>query len=206
MIVYCGISTGSAAASRPETLPTARSWPEWRYPALQAKLNPNPTAEIELTTNIALPIFFYSLSFSPISLTSANWKIRTPQPQWTRRAARAAVRREKARLRMAKKRAQLKSRPVEEQMAAAERARLHQATYREKNREELRDWEATRRVQFGVEAYKAYEKQQSQRKRNAQERRIAKAIKAGYLPVGYTLDDSQLITMDASDPAGEEST
>ncbi|KAJ7901383.1 hypothetical protein B0H13DRAFT_2336144 [Mycena leptocephala] len=43
---------------------------------------------------------------------------------------RQAVRREKARVRMAMRRAELKSRPLEEQEEAAKHARLHQATYR----------------------------------------------------------------------------
>ncbi|KAJ7823663.1 hypothetical protein B0H13DRAFT_1919537 [Mycena leptocephala] len=59
---------------------------------------------------------------------------------------RQAVRREKARVRMAMRRAELKSRPLEEQEEAAKRARLHQATYRAKNRDDLRKWEAKRRI------------------------------------------------------------
>ncbi|KAJ7830846.1 hypothetical protein B0H13DRAFT_1915744 [Mycena leptocephala] len=45
-----------------------------------------------------------------------------------------------------RRRAELKSRPLEEQEEAAKRARLHQATYRAKNRDDLRKWEAKRRI------------------------------------------------------------
>ncbi|KAJ7735170.1 hypothetical protein B0H16DRAFT_1731434 [Mycena metata] len=74
-------------------------------------------------------------------------------------------------------------------MTAAGRARLHQATYHEKNRDKLATGEATRRVRmykrkFGSEAYAAYEQVQWQRRRNAQDRRDAKAIKAGFYPRG----------------------
>ncbi|KAJ6493308.1 hypothetical protein C8R45DRAFT_989359 [Mycena sanguinolenta] len=47
-------------------------------------------------------------------------------------------RNEKARLRMARKRAELKNRPPEEQAAAAERQRRYQTTFRERNRNDLR--------------------------------------------------------------------
>ncbi|KAJ7086317.1 hypothetical protein C8R43DRAFT_1142433 [Mycena crocata] len=47
-----------------------------------------------------------------------------------------------------RKRAELKSRPIEEQLEAAERARVHQATYREKHRNDLRVWEAQRRIAY----------------------------------------------------------
>ncbi|KAJ7333349.1 hypothetical protein DFH08DRAFT_814461 [Mycena albidolilacea] len=48
------------------------------------------------------------------------------------KAQRRAERNEKARLRMARKRAELKSRPLEEQRIAAKRTKAYQATYREK--------------------------------------------------------------------------
>ncbi|KAJ7080882.1 hypothetical protein C8R43DRAFT_1143053 [Mycena crocata] len=92
-------------------------------------------------------------------------------------------RREKARLRMARKRAELKQRPLEEQQEAAERARLHQAAYREssanRHRNDLRLWEAQRRVEmykkrFGPEAYHAYAKLKRDRKRRAREKKRAK--------------------------------
>ncbi|KAJ7661911.1 hypothetical protein DFH06DRAFT_1325235 [Mycena polygramma] len=74
------------------------------------------------------------------------------------------------------KRAELKERPHTEQVAAAERAREHQAAYRERHRKDLRDHEALRRLRlyekkFGVKVYAAYLKK---RRRN----RIAKAAKA----------------------------
>ncbi|KAJ7093760.1 hypothetical protein C8R44DRAFT_890664 [Mycena epipterygia] len=91
------------------------------------------------------------------------------------RAQRAAVRREKARVRMARKRAELKSRPIEEQMAAAERERGYQATYQERNREDLKIWERQRRIavyqaKYGQEAYIAYAKAKRDRKRRAQDK------------------------------------
>ncbi|KAJ7031436.1 hypothetical protein C8F04DRAFT_1262792 [Mycena alexandri] len=120
-------------------------------------------------------------------------------------AAREKARREKARLRMAQKRAELKARPLAEQMAAAERARGHQATYREKNRDDLRTCEATCRVllykrKFGPDAYAAYEEVQERRKRNAQARRNAKALKAGFYPRGLPDLDS-LETFDSPEGA-----
>ncbi|KAJ7137327.1 hypothetical protein C8R43DRAFT_955535 [Mycena crocata] len=60
---------------------------------------------------------------------------------------REAERREKARLRMAR-RAELKARPLAEQEQAAARARAYQATYREKNRYDLKIWEAQRRIAY----------------------------------------------------------
>ncbi|KAJ7095498.1 hypothetical protein C8R43DRAFT_963468 [Mycena crocata] len=110
---------------------------------------------------------------------------------------RLVSRREKARLRMARledssglvltfklivsdrTRAELKSRPIEEQEQAAERSRLYQARYRERNRVELRIWEAQRRAEhykrrFGEEAYNAYAKLKRERKRRAREKRRAK--------------------------------
>ncbi|KAJ7469740.1 hypothetical protein B0H11DRAFT_2238185 [Mycena galericulata] len=91
---------------------------------------------------------------------------------------RQAVRREKARVRMAKLRAELKLRPLEEQRAAAERARAYQAAYRERHRNDLRVWEAQRRIavykaKFGIEAYAAYAKAKKERKRRAKEKRRA---------------------------------
>ncbi|KAJ7441680.1 hypothetical protein B0H11DRAFT_1932861 [Mycena galericulata] len=98
--------------------------------------------------------------------------------------ARQAIRREKARIRMAKKRAELKLRPLEEQALAAARARVHQATYRAKNRENLRYWEAQRRIssfgsiykqKYGLEAYKSYAAAKRERRRRARAKRLAKA-------------------------------
>ncbi|KAJ7661878.1 hypothetical protein DFH06DRAFT_1325201 [Mycena polygramma] len=101
-------------------------------------------------------------------------KFRSDPTDFELEARRLADRREKARIRMAQKRAELKERPHAEQVAAAERAREHQAAYRE--RSDLRDHEALRRLRlyekkFGVKAYAAYLKK---RRRN----RIAKAAKA----------------------------
>ncbi|KAJ7311564.1 hypothetical protein DFH08DRAFT_1087906 [Mycena albidolilacea] len=71
-------------------------------------------------------------------------------------------RNEKARLRMARKRAELVFRPLEEQKLVAERAKIHQAKYRAKHREELRRGEAERRAalykaRYGPEACLLYQ-------------------------------------------------
>ncbi|KAJ7152156.1 hypothetical protein C8R43DRAFT_1127238 [Mycena crocata] len=81
-----------------------------------------------------------------------------------------------------RKRAELKSRPIEEQLEAAERARVHQATYREKHRNDLRVWEAQRRIalykaRFGPAAYAAYVRKNRERKRL---RRAKQAAKEAY--------------------------
>ncbi|KAJ7914818.1 hypothetical protein B0H13DRAFT_1872530 [Mycena leptocephala] len=94
--------------------------------------------------------------------------------------------REKARVRMAMKRAELRSRPADEQAAAAARAREHQAAYRERHCKELRRWEAQRRLnlyehRFGPEALIAYATHKHERKRKAKEKRRAKE--------GYYVDD-----------------
>ncbi|KAK7043464.1 hypothetical protein R3P38DRAFT_2767088 [Favolaschia claudopus] len=62
-------------------------------------------------------------------------------------------RKERARLRMAKKRAQQRGLPTEEFEAAMERERLYQAEYRERNREKLRTLEMERRVSAYRAAY-----------------------------------------------------
>ncbi|KAJ7439922.1 hypothetical protein B0H11DRAFT_2253464 [Mycena galericulata] len=98
--------------------------------------------------------------------------------QYELETQRQAIRREKARVRMAKLRAELKLRPIEEQLAAAQRARAHQAAYRERHQNDLRVWEAQRRIavykaKFGVEAYAAYAKAKKERKRRAKEKRRA---------------------------------
>ncbi|KAJ7176159.1 hypothetical protein C8R43DRAFT_942958 [Mycena crocata] len=85
---------------------------------------------------------------------------------------READRREKARLRMARNRAALKLRPIEEQERAAARSRQYQAVYRARHREDLRLWEAQRRVdlykkRYGPAAYVAYAKARRERKRRA---------------------------------------
>ncbi|KAJ7830692.1 hypothetical protein B0H13DRAFT_2371834 [Mycena leptocephala] len=61
------------------------------------------------------------------------------------KALRHADRKEKARLRMARKRAELKATPYQEQELAAQRVRMHHAKYRESHREYLRNQEARRR-------------------------------------------------------------
>ncbi|KAJ7881947.1 hypothetical protein B0H13DRAFT_1891087 [Mycena leptocephala] len=61
---------------------------------------------------------------------------------------RHAERNEKARLRMARKRAELKTRPLNEQLEAAERSREYQARYRERNRDARRLCEAQRRAAY----------------------------------------------------------
>ncbi|KAJ7756763.1 hypothetical protein DFH07DRAFT_772999 [Mycena maculata] len=91
---------------------------------------------------------------------------------------RDALRWEKARLRMAKKRAELKLRPQEEQEAAAARAREHQTAYRARHREDLRIWEAQHRVavykaRYGLDAYKEYVAAKRERRRQARDKRRA---------------------------------
>ncbi|KAJ7860813.1 hypothetical protein B0H14DRAFT_2576385 [Mycena olivaceomarginata] len=95
-------------------------------------------------------------------------------------------RNEKARLRMARKRAELKSRSPEEQAAAAERERRYQATYRERvsprsirNRDALRRWEARRRLvvykaKHGPEVYTSYLKARRDRRRRKRAKKLAK--------------------------------
>ncbi|KAJ6549700.1 hypothetical protein B0H19DRAFT_1236984 [Mycena capillaripes] len=72
-------------------------------------------------------------------------------------------RNERARLRMARKRAELKLRPVEEQERAAERSRVYRARYRQRFRhhEAVLRGESERRrkiyiQRYGEEAYKEY--------------------------------------------------
>ncbi|KAJ7202273.1 hypothetical protein GGX14DRAFT_654054 [Mycena pura] len=92
------------------------------------------------------------------------------QPQATEhKAIQRLERNEQARLRMAQKRAELKSRPFEEQALVAQRNRAYQATYREKKRQELAQREADRRCRlylerFGPDAYESYLRQRRERK------------------------------------------
>ncbi|KAJ6561832.1 hypothetical protein B0H19DRAFT_1068555 [Mycena capillaripes] len=84
------------------------------------------------------------------------------------------------------RRSELKSRPLEEQATAAARARVHQATYHENHRDELRKWEAERRIEtykkkYGPEAYAAYVKQKHERKRLARQKRRAKEAYVEYV-------------------------
>ncbi|KAJ7477125.1 hypothetical protein B0H11DRAFT_2234602 [Mycena galericulata] len=113
----------------------------------------------------------------PPPLTSRH---RTGLTDYEIQMKRKEERREKARLRMARIRAELKTRPLHEQELAAARARAYQATYRAKHRENLRLWEAERRIavykaKFGHEAYLAYVKARRDRKRRAYYKRMAKA-------------------------------
>ncbi|KAJ7832598.1 hypothetical protein B0H13DRAFT_1914957 [Mycena leptocephala] len=85
-------------------------------------------------------------------------------------AQRKARRNEMAHLRMARKRAELKEKPVEEQANAKARARAHQARYRQKNRDHLRAGEARHRNtiykdRFGVAAYLSYLRARRERNR-----------------------------------------
>ncbi|KAJ7123799.1 hypothetical protein C8R43DRAFT_1135850 [Mycena crocata] len=84
---------------------------------------------------------------------------------------READRREKARVRMAR-RAELKQRPIAEQELAAQRSRQYQATYRARHREDLRKWEAQRRIElyqkrYGPTIASSYAKASRDRKRRA---------------------------------------
>ncbi|KAJ7450433.1 hypothetical protein FB451DRAFT_1186831 [Mycena latifolia] len=94
------------------------------------------------------------------------------------RAQRHLARNEKARLRMASKRAELKTRPLEEQARVAECNKGYQATYRERHRRDLRIWEAQRRAgmymaRYGPEAYKEYDHAQRERKLRARRKKRA---------------------------------
>ncbi|KAJ7469886.1 hypothetical protein B0H11DRAFT_1920497 [Mycena galericulata] len=64
----------------------------------------------------------------------------------TRRSAQEQLRREKARLRMARRRQELKSLPEEEQEDTKVRARAARARYRETHRQEIRDSAVQRRI------------------------------------------------------------
>ncbi|KAK7046223.1 hypothetical protein R3P38DRAFT_3175500 [Favolaschia claudopus] len=88
-------------------------------------------------------------------------------------------RNEKARVRMARKRAALKAGPVESQRIAAERERGYQSHYRAGHRELLRDLDLARRMRnyealYGHEALLAYAEGRKERRRNAIARRRAK--------------------------------
>ncbi|KAJ7140435.1 hypothetical protein C8R46DRAFT_1046936 [Mycena filopes] len=101
------------------------------------------------------------------------------------REMREQVRREKARVRIAMKRAALRCAPQEDQDAAAERERVYQATYRERrvsylveNRSDLAIWEAQRRIdvyvsKHGKDAYLAYARAKRDRRRRAQAKQRA---------------------------------
>ncbi|KAJ7652313.1 hypothetical protein B0H17DRAFT_1147396 [Mycena rosella] len=78
-----------------------------------------------------------------------------------------------------RKRAELKSAPLEDQAKAAARSRSYQATYREKNRADLKIWEAQRRVnayiaKYGEEAYLSYANARRDSRRHARRKRLAK--------------------------------
>ncbi|KAJ7472809.1 hypothetical protein FB451DRAFT_1399007 [Mycena latifolia] len=86
-----------------------------------------------------------------------------------------------------RKRAELKTKSHEEQVEAAERARTHQATYREKHRRDLRLGEAQQRskkyeARYGQETAVLYTKALRDRHRRGRDKRRAKAMKAGYFP------------------------
>ncbi|KAJ7347336.1 hypothetical protein DFH08DRAFT_960676 [Mycena albidolilacea] len=114
---------------------------------------------------------------------------------------------EKARLRMARKHAELVLRPAEEQQLAAERSRAYQATYREKfvtpwgynslklsvvdrHRDDLQACEAKRRAAlylkcYGAEAYALYLKAWRQRKCNSAAKRAGSSFDLCDLPYGF---------------------
>ncbi|KAJ7024935.1 hypothetical protein C8F04DRAFT_1191980 [Mycena alexandri] len=152
------------------------------------------------------------LTFKPSAPTEYEQKVQREEE----RQRRADLRREKARIRMAMKRAALRLRPTPEQEAAAERERAYQATYREKqvpffvsiaptqtqanrHRENLRLWEAQRRVDvyintYGAEAYRAYTKARRDRRRQAKAKLRAKA--------GYFDDTAAGTNTDKGTPSG----
>ncbi|KAK7043454.1 hypothetical protein R3P38DRAFT_3177839 [Favolaschia claudopus] len=88
-------------------------------------------------------------------------------------------RNEKARLRMARRRAALKTREPDVVVAAAERERQYQARYRSRNRALLRLLDYNRRLNtyesiHGHDALQDYLKGKQERRRNAQAKRRAK--------------------------------
>ncbi|KAJ7301782.1 hypothetical protein DFH08DRAFT_943532 [Mycena albidolilacea] len=79
-------------------------------------------------------------------------------------------RNERARIRMARKRAELKLRPVEEQERAAERSRVYRARYRQRHHQAVLRGESERRrkiyiQRYGEEAYKEYAERREYRQR-----------------------------------------
>ncbi|KAJ7205391.1 hypothetical protein C8J57DRAFT_1481820, partial [Mycena rebaudengoi] len=79
-------------------------------------------------------------------------------------------RNERARLRMARKRAELKLCPVEEQERAAERSRVYRARYRQRHHQAVlrRESERRRKIyiqRYGEEAYREYAERRERRRR-----------------------------------------
>ncbi|KAK6985139.1 hypothetical protein R3P38DRAFT_3230799 [Favolaschia claudopus] len=108
-------------------------------------------------------------------------------------------RNEKARVRMARRRAALKAGPPAEQQAAAEREREYQNEYRIGHRQLLRDLDLARRLNkyrdtYGPEALDAYMEGKAERRRNAKARRIAEARRLAKEPY-----DSDHDNMDSGD-------
>ncbi|KAJ7901030.1 hypothetical protein B0H14DRAFT_3422939 [Mycena olivaceomarginata] len=106
------------------------------------------------------------------------------------KAQRRAERNEKARLRMARKRAELKSRPLEEQQIAAERTKAYQATYHKKHRNDLRLGEERRRIalykaRYGPDTYRLYLKARRQRTRQGAANRAGQTWDIRDLPYGH---------------------
>ncbi|KAK7019610.1 hypothetical protein R3P38DRAFT_3199261 [Favolaschia claudopus] len=89
------------------------------------------------------------------------------------------ARNEKARLRMRRKRAELKSRPQDEQIAANARQRRYQAKYRNGKREKIRFTQHQRRLAaykaiYGPAAFAEYCRALQQRRMNAELRQQAR--------------------------------
>ncbi|KAJ7618937.1 hypothetical protein DFH06DRAFT_1342504 [Mycena polygramma] len=102
----------------------------------------------------------------------------TGPSEYELQAQRKAAINEKARLRMARKRAALKALPPEDQATAKARARAHQATYRAKNRQYLKEWEAHRRneaykAKYGAKALSSYLRAKRHRRINRVRRKEA---------------------------------
>ncbi|KAJ7799712.1 hypothetical protein B0H14DRAFT_3431461 [Mycena olivaceomarginata] len=87
-------------------------------------------------------------------------------------------RNEKARIRMAKKREEIRSLASEQQEEYAAKDRAYKATYRKKNREKLAVDASQRRTQIFVEKNGIAEFHARRRARH--ERRVERAIKLGY--------------------------
>ncbi|KAJ7633685.1 hypothetical protein DFH06DRAFT_1337170 [Mycena polygramma] len=116
----------------------------------------------------------------PLAFPPANSKYNTGLTPYEIEQQRRERRNAQARLRMAKKREQLKLGPPEEQALAAARNKEYQATYRQKNRKHLSKnararRQALYRKRYGPELYLSYEQGQRERARRARAKRRAQA-------------------------------
>ncbi|KAK7030002.1 hypothetical protein R3P38DRAFT_3177409 [Favolaschia claudopus] len=114
------------------------------------------------------------------------------------------ARNEKARIRMARKRAELKGGATDTHEAAVDRERQYQAEYRARNREALRLATVSRRMRdyreaYGEEALAAYLQRQQIRRKNARLRRLSKEPYDSDLCLDEDEEDEEDDGPDASD-------